>query len=546
VNMGAAKNFSHYWKRCVGSGHMLLATRADYQAHLRRARRELGFVGIRGHGILDDDMSVVPAKGNYEFFNIDTVYDFLLSIGVRPVVELSFMPKALTNCTGTGCTYAFGNPGGYKGLSMPPANYSDWYDLVKVFGQHLIDRYGIDEVSQWHFEVWNEFWGVSFPHPYMQLYKTSAEALKAVDSRLKVGGPASLQTLHVGDFVRSAQKNKIPFDFVSTHLYPTDPQCGANNLTCFERMILAASATVKNLSNHQVEFLVTEYNAGLFLQEKTDLDSSSAAAFIFRQVAALGEVDMLSWWTFTDIFEEGWMRSMPFQNGYGLMTVNGVPKPSWRAFELLAHAGSRRLEVTGAAPHDINSTLTVLATIGTSTAGSSELSIFVADWLPPQPKKFACSGKPDICVEDEAGSYTDLNVCQDSCRSSEQPTRAPKPTADDRPVSERAKAPKAITISILHGAEMELQASGATVARIDASHANPKALWTSWGEPKYLNATQIKALQDASSLKEEPIQVRQTGPKTSLISLEVAPNSVARILVPLAAGEAARQTQVHI
>jgi len=526
---------------------MLLATRADYQAHLRRARQELGFVGIRGHGILDDDMSVVPEKGTYEFFNVDTVYDFLLSIGVRPLVELSFMPKALTNCTGDGCTYAFGNPGGYKGLSMPPSDYSDWYNLIKEFGQHLVDRYGIDEVAQWRFEVWNEFWGVSFPHPYMQLYKTTATALKAVDSRLQVGGPASLQTLHVGDFVRFAQKDSIPFDFVSTHLYPTDPQCGPHNLTCFERMILAARNEVKTLATHEVEFLVTEYNAGLFLQEEVDLDSAAAAAFILREVAALGEVDLLSWWTFTDIFEEGWMRATPFQNGYGLMTVNGVPKPSWRAFELLATAGFERLQVAGAAPQESNSTLTVLATKGRSASGAAELTIFVAEWLPPQPKKFACGGRPGICVEDEAGSYTDLNVCQDECRNLAAPASVAKSTAGHEHVASMPQASRQVSIKILHGEAAGPEASGATVARIDSEHANPKALWTSWGQPKYLNATQIAALQAASSLREEPVQVQRIGATTSLITLEVAPNSVARILVPLASiGQAAGQAQLHI
>lgn len=115
--------FAKYWQRCVGSGHMLLGTREDWRRHLKLAVDELGFTGIRGHGLFDDDMSVHPRSGDYQFYNVDQVYDYLHSLGIKPVVELSFMPSALVSCGGNSqpaCRYAFGAPGGYKGLTMPP------------------------------------------------------------------------------------------------------------------------------------------------------------------------------------------------------------------------------------------------------------------------------------------------------------------------------------------------------------------------------------------------------------------------------------------
>ena len=99
-----AKEFPHFWERCFGSGHALLGTRADWQEHMRLAVAELGMSGVRMHGVLDDDMSVAkcadpdPKKQCYSFYNIDRVYDPLLAAGVRPIVELSFMPKAIANC----------------------------------------------------------------------------------------------------------------------------------------------------------------------------------------------------------------------------------------------------------------------------------------------------------------------------------------------------------------------------------------------------------------------------------------------------------------
>ena len=69
--LAAAEPFAKNWQRCVGSGHMLLGTRADWQSQLALAVNELGFGAIRGHGLLDDDMGVLPAKGRLEFYNVD-------------------------------------------------------------------------------------------------------------------------------------------------------------------------------------------------------------------------------------------------------------------------------------------------------------------------------------------------------------------------------------------------------------------------------------------------------------------------------------------
>lgn len=308
VDLTAAAPLAHYWKRCVGSGHMLLGTRADWRAHLKLAVDELGFTGIRGHGLLDDDMSVTPNGRDFEFYNVDQVFDYLLSIKVRPVVELSFMPSALVSCGGDKqpkCSYAFGDAGGYKGLIMPPDDFGAWTKLVGALGAHLVDRYGEEEVAAWHFEVWNEMWGVSFPQPYMQLYNASAAALKGVSPRLRVGGPATMQTLDVGEFIDACDHGGIPMDFVSTHFYPTDPQCQSGTARddpdCFATKVLAAQRLA---AKAKVPFFITEcgtrsnlphrvvhrgamrgrryrYNNGL---GHTSRDDASAAAFVFRHV----------------------------------------------------------------------------------------------------------------------------------------------------------------------------------------------------------------------------------------------------------------------
>ena len=266
VGMGATA-FQHIWKRSVGSGHALLGTRADWQRHLQMVRNDLGFEGVRMHGLLDDDMSIVMQKqnggkggvsGGYSFYNVDLVYDYLVGIGMKPVVELSFMPCAFTNCsssstakfkrevpaTYTNCELIFTGlgPGSYKGCQAPPNDWQDWHDLVKATAEHLVERYGLAEVASWDFEIWcqppkpcsplvasagsdtpllpggrNEMWGMPFPHPYMTLYSTAAAALKAVHPSLRVGGPATMCLEDVATFVGNATAMKLPVDFVSTH-----------------------------------------------------------------------------------------------------------------------------------------------------------------------------------------------------------------------------------------------------------------------------------------------------------------------------------------
>ena len=153
---------------------------------------------------------------------------------MTPIVELSFMPAILANCTWISpLDGRVVNPGHdpckpgmqYKNIPMPPTSYNDWYALVKALVSHAVKTFGIEEVETWHFECWNELWGMPFPETYMKLYNASSRAVKAVSPRLKVGGPATAQLLDLEDFVEAATKINAPFDFISTHMYPTDPMC---------------------------------------------------------------------------------------------------------------------------------------------------------------------------------------------------------------------------------------------------------------------------------------------------------------------------------
>ena len=180
----------HFWEHTVGSGHATLGLRADWRAQLTRAHHDLGMQHVRFHGILSDDMGTLVCEGAeffYSFSNADRIFDFLLSIGMRPFVELSFMPTALAS----GDQTVFH----YRANVTPPKDYAQWSVLIRKLVNHWVSRYGIDEVRQWFFEVWNKpnltAFGSGKQDDYFELYRYTAEAIKSVDRGLKVGGPAT-------------------------------------------------------------------------------------------------------------------------------------------------------------------------------------------------------------------------------------------------------------------------------------------------------------------------------------------------------------------
>lgn len=131
---------------CVGSGHGSLALRADYQQHLAMVQRDIGFRHIRGHGMFDDDMSSF-LDGRANMFNIFRVFDFYLSVGIKPIFELSFMPADLAyDKTKTIMHYA--------GITSAPRSLDAWGAFIHDVAQALVNRYGVDEVRSWRFEVW--------------------------------------------------------------------------------------------------------------------------------------------------------------------------------------------------------------------------------------------------------------------------------------------------------------------------------------------------------------------------------------------------------
>lgn len=461
---------SHAWEHTVGSSRALLALRADWQAQLRRCHDELGFRYVRFHGLLDDDMGTLIEHDDeplYSFFNADRIWDFLLSIGMRPFVELGFMPEVLAS--GDETVFRF------RGNVTPPADYDAWATLIRKLVGHWVERYGIAEVSQWFFEVWNEpnlpaFW-TGTQDDYFELYRHTARAIKGVDASLRVGGPATAMTEWVDELLDFCERNRLPVDFVSTHIYPTDPLGfeGADTeeqLANSPRHLLRDRARMvrEQAGARPVHF--TEWNISSNPRDHYH-DEPFAAAYVAKIVLEVDPfVDGYSYWTFTDVFEENYFPSIPFHGGFGLLNLHGVPKPVYRAFELLHALGSERLPVAGTHP-------TVDAWV---VRKDRSITVLLTNHAQP---------RHDIVTELVEVRLTD----------------APAPLA-------------------------------AYLQRIDEDHANPRRRWREMGEPEYPSPSQVAQLEAASRLVKEPLGVEHAD-GTIRFEIDLPPHAVAAVTLEL-------------
>jgi xylan 1,4-beta-xylosidase len=347
-----ARPFPHFWEQMFGSGRAVLSMRESYREDLRQVKQITDFRYVRFHAILDDEVGVYgeDKQGNpiYNFDYVDQIYDGLLANGVKPFVELSFMPKLLA----ARLDY---HPFWYHPIVSPPADYAKWNALIHAFAQHLVDRYGIDEVASWYFEVWNEpnidFWtGRPAQETYFELYDNTARALKAVNQRLRVGGPATAQAAWVDAIIAHTTKNQIPLDFVSTHAYGNDTAMdilGHAEPIAPHQMVIAAvnkvHAQIAASARPDIPLIWSEFNA-TYMSEREITDSVYMGPWLAKTISDCdGKVNLMSYWTFSDVFEEQGVINKPFFGGFGLIAIDHVPKPSFTVFRLLHNLGDQRI-----------------------------------------------------------------------------------------------------------------------------------------------------------------------------------------------------------
>ena len=387
---GKGEPFLHYWSEGTCAGRANEGLRTSWVEQLKLVKEHCGFKYLRMHGLFDDDMFVYFEKPNgqvvYNWQYIDEVYDRMLAVGVKPFVELSFFPKGIA-ADNSKMQMWYQNR-----ITFDESRLGKWHDLIKNFTQHVVDRYGIDEVLTWYFEVWNEpnlnmnpkagfFDGTK--SDYFKLYKASAKAVKSVDSRLKVGGPATSNFIAdtrfdgevydqsksrfysqdkinkqqwkgswIEDFIRYCEKENLPLDFIATHPYPTDyaldPESGRSKDAV--RYVYSLRDDInwirKQLADSkypQAEIHLTEWSTSPNSRDVMH-DILPPAAYILKaNLDCIGLTNSLMYWTFTDIFEEKGGGESIFHGGFGMINFQGLVKPSFHAYRMLHQLGDEKL-----------------------------------------------------------------------------------------------------------------------------------------------------------------------------------------------------------
>lgn len=390
INTGQkGTEFVHYWSKCIGAGRANEGLRAAWQRQLKIAHEECGFEYIRFHGLLCDDMFVYKEENGRPVYNwsyIDELYDYIISIGMKPFVEFAFMPEALASGTATQFWW--------NGNVTPAKDNEEWAALLKAAVEHWVERYGFDEVITWYFEIWNEpdlwaFWNGTKTQ-YFEMYRASVLAIKSVDERFRVGGPATsnfvpderfdgetedftkhktfkvedINTLEwkgvwIEDFLKYCEKNQLPVDFVSTHPYPTDFALDGQDVPeehptefrgcsrykdCLHDDLQWLKNIVANSAYPNAEIHLTEWSSSPTSRDYSH-DYLPAANYVVKcNIDNIKMANSLSYWVFTDIFEEAGGAPQSLHGGFGLMNIQGIRKPTYHAYRMLHGLGTEEID----------------------------------------------------------------------------------------------------------------------------------------------------------------------------------------------------------
>ena len=331
-------NLNPIWRFGVNTCHAKLWLDKMFVEHMNLLQKELRFKHVRCHGIFNDELEIVSPDITFDFSRPIQILGTMLKSGYKPFIELASMPGPIASNDKSICHYKF--------RSAPPKDWKLWENFLTAFMKELVEHFGIDELLHWYFEVWNEpdlaFWSGT-REEYFRLYEISRKVIKNINSKLRVGGPATSRTAWIQEFSEFCGPEGC--DFVSTHAYPSDlafldsavGEVKLQNANIMRTLFKSARTIVNDKLGTGIPFFIGEWNssAGPFTSNH---DECGNAAFICKTMAELRDICAGSmYWNATDIYEECGFHFEPFHGGYGLLTINGIKKSSFHAFRLLSN-----------------------------------------------------------------------------------------------------------------------------------------------------------------------------------------------------------------
>jgi xylan 1,4-beta-xylosidase len=457
-----------FWSASVGTGTASLTLRSDLETHYKLGAREAGFQRVRGHGVLNDDMGIYKGAGSYSWTSFDKYLDAIVSAGMRPIMELDFMPTALAL------------NGSSRDIYKDAATYKQFIQAVV---QHCVDKYGAADVGQWYWEIWNEpdytgFWNgtnaseatAAKMTDYYMLYDNAVDAITAVLPNAFVGGPATTNPGPIQAFLQHCKTANKRVTFASSHVYPGGAAGGASATATglvTDNNSRVSGITGAGYTTAQVKSFNTEWNSSYSGQGGgagdvlTSMDNHWNVGFILKAAKLLSDkntgstpaLDVMSYWVLSDVFDEssgpsgsyilGKGGTLPFGQVFGLMTFQGIRKASFNAFKMLNYLGPNRLKSSGGTGND------GLDAMATSSASGDEVQILVYDF------------------------YATLNT-----------------TGTDMVTVNVSNLPAALAGKSVF----------VTQFLVDETHSNPYSVWVSQNKPTAPSETQLQAMKAAQHL----------------------------------------------
>ena len=322
---------------------------------------------IRGQNVYSEDQYGNPI---YDFSNVNKVFQSYIENGIKPIVEYDYLPELLTN---NGGESSRGNDEGMTIINTGPNDWKKWSDLMKAITQNFIDQFGIEEVRSWFFEVWNEpdGWPNDQLEIFYKMYDVFVDAVKSVDSELRVGGPACYHEYFLKSFLNHVTngvnyvtgKKGTQIDFISYHIYGLSgkwlnkaphiqPQVQRFTLSVlWLQRLLKLFPSLKGTAFHINEWGLSS-NYFRTVKDYPDLiyrNSISSPLFLFKLVNSLYEIEdnykfptsLLLYWGFSWEADEDEF----FAGKRELLTAGNIPKPIQTGFEMMALLKENRIKV---------------------------------------------------------------------------------------------------------------------------------------------------------------------------------------------------------
>lgn len=337
------------WNRMINIGLASDLLRSDLQEQIISLKKELKFEYVRFWDLYSPDLllNINSPDYKYNFTKLDRVFDFFVENDIKPYIELGFKPILLIRTTS--------NYFVSKEREILFKNLNEYKKFLYAMVSHYVNRYGIEEVSKWYFEQWgdprlrkeNDF------QKYFEVFEAAYDTLKTISPQIKIGGAGLQPSVKDDKFQRMLRlwKKRICYpDFISIYSY------SYNHDENFEEEI-----TTNDTRSRDPEFLLNQvkltrdiiyengfYNSELHLSEWNSTisnrnclnDSCYKGTYIMKNIIdTIGMVDIMGYWLGSDLFSEYSDSSLLLNGSVGLLTKDGIKKPSFYAFEFMNHMG---------------------------------------------------------------------------------------------------------------------------------------------------------------------------------------------------------------